>query len=287
MSRFFHFVERVTIVDGDDVRRAPIAAALFRQFADYDPLLRLWGTKIESAGVGTTINADVNPSDKAKSAMLKKGLDIANHKATKLTFEHIQQSSIILTITNKHAEDIIDNALESFPSYKTRVIPLLNYLGVNNWEFPKLLGANKTAYNEFIKKVEPLLPLLVNKLRKDTVLPLLARGHGLGSGFARGRVRIIETAPQASDVEQGDVVICHSNHVSDILGRGIRFVGAIITDSFSEIHHLSTVSNEYGIPCIYGTSHPAEIMQNGEFVLADASTGVVYGSENIFMWGLK
>jgi phosphohistidine swiveling domain-containing protein len=209
--------------------------------------------------------------------MLKKGVNISSHKAEKITFDDIQESSVILTLTRKQAEDVLKNVLNYYPSYQTKIIPMLDYLGIKDWEFPKLIGATQFVYSEFVGKMESVLPLFKIKFKQDTYLPLLVKGKGLGVGIIKGPVRIIESDVQVGEIEQGDVVVCSTNDVAGLLGRAVSEVGAIITESWSELGELSQTSYKFNIPCISSTSHPADVLQNGELVLLDAITGSVYG----------
>ena len=284
MNRFLHSVNRVIIVDGNDVRRAPIVAELFRDLANYDPLFRLWGTKIESAGArGDTVEG--NPDKKAIAALKAKGLDISSHKAHQITLGDILHSSIVLTFTNEHSESVFHNVLNVYPSLRHKLITLSNYLSVKE-ELPALLGATKYGYQQFVENAEKILPQLREKLMQDTRLPLLVKGQGMGSGMAHGKIRIIKTSEQAEDIEKGDVVVCQTNHV-DFLDRMYKFISAIITETESESMHLSQVSYEYGIPCICGASHATEILHTGNQVLLDANSGSVYGSLGYYFTGLK
>lgn len=277
--RFFHLVDNVIFLDGDDVRLAPMAAALFRSFAARDPLLRLWRTKVSSAGSGKFTLAGAPPDKKAKQAALSLGLDISSHAAQPLTQPLIETSSIVLGIEPKHVEYVRDHGCKDYPAYADRIITLFDYLLASDLKFDSLIGSNNLSdYTSFAEWLELLLPRLVYRFQEDTYLPLLARGKGLGSAIVQGAARIAKNASQAQDILAGDVIVSDTNSIIGALGRAkLGLARAIVTDSSSEMSELSELSHELNIPCIGGTGNGTEMIHDGQQVLVDSTGGFVYG----------
>jgi protein-tyrosine-phosphatase/phosphohistidine swiveling domain-containing protein len=276
MNRFLHTVDRIIIVDGDDVRRAPMAAALLKKFANEHPLFRLWQTDVDSAGAGKT-KQDAHPDAKAIKAMLNKEIDISSHKSKCTSLADIARASIVFAITNHHAKFLRETVCQEYPSLRTRIVLLMDYIGKPGEEFPALLGAKAAEYHQFTDQVESLLLAIAEKLRQDTVSPLLVKGTGLGYGWAKGRVRVVGSTEDADQVEKGDVVVCTTNHVRAFFGRGVEAAAAFVSTSGSESFELSQLSHELQVPCVSDAYHATEVLRNGDFVLVDGAGGTVYG----------
>ena len=279
MIRFFHSVENVIFLDGDDVRRAPMAAAIFRRFAARDPLLRLWHTEVSSAGTGKFTVDGASPDKKAQQAMQSLGLDISSHRAKRLTQSLVEESSIVLGIEPKHVEYAHDHVCHGYPAYRNRIVTFFDYLRTVDLKFDSLISSNELSdYLSFANWMESLLPRLAYQFREDTHLPLLAKGKGLGSAVVQGPARIVKSALQAQEIQRGDVVVCDTNHIIDAFGRGrVELAGATVTDSMSEMSQLSQFGHELNVPCVAGTTYGTQVLHDGSQVLVDATGGLVYG----------
>lgn len=279
MKRFFHSVENIIFLDGDDVRRAPMAATLFRRFAARDPLLKLWRTKVSSAGSGKFTVAGAFPDKKAQQVMQSLGLDISSHRAKLLAESLIGESSIVLGIEGKHVEYAQNHVCDGYPAYRNRIISFFDYLFAPDMKFDGLIDSNKISeFTSFTNWIDSLFPRLVYRLKEDTHFPLLAKGKGLGSAVVKGPIRIVTSLSQAQEVRRGDVVVCDINNIIDVYGRGkIEMAGAIVTDSKAELSQLSQIGHELNIPCVGGTTCGTKLLDDGSQVLVDATRGHVYG----------
>jgi phosphohistidine swiveling domain-containing protein/protein-tyrosine-phosphatase len=281
MLRFVHSVEEVVFLDGDDVRRAPMAAALFRRFADQHPVLSLWRIRISSAGSGKYTVNGASADEKAKQATLAMGADTSSlsyHKAATMSLSDIEQASIVLAIETKHKEEVDNKVCSSYPAYRGRIITFMDYLWAPDIEFGPLIGSNTLSdYLSFAQQIEGLFPRLSYRFMQDAHLPLLAKGKGLGSGVVRGPARIVTSIQQARDISKGDVLVCDTNHIEDTYGRAAELASAIVTDQASEMSLLSQIAHDLKVPCVGGTTHATRVIHDGMSVLVDATAGLVYG----------
>jgi pyruvate,water dikinase len=101
----------------------------------------------------------------------------------------------------------------------------------------------------------------------------LVRGLGAAPGMASGRVRVIQRREDASDLDQGDVLVTHMTAPDWV--PLMRKAAAIVTDSGGMTCHAAIVSRELGIPCVVGTANATEVLRDGEVVTVDAGEGVV------------
>jgi phosphohistidine swiveling domain-containing protein/protein-tyrosine-phosphatase len=275
--RFFHSVEKIVFLDGDDVRRAPMAAALFRRYIACDPVLRVWRPEVTSAGSGKFTAVGAPPDKLAQKTMLSLGLDISFHKANALSFSDIEESSLVLGFEQKHVQYVLEHICPGYPSYASRVLALMSYYGVPDQKFDSLIGTNDPSlYASFCSWLEMEFSRLVYRFKEDTYLPLVAIGKGLGSGVVQGRVKIVKSLEQSQEIKKGDILVCDTNHIVCSYGRAADLASAIVTNSASEMSHLSQLSYELNIPCVGGTQYGTEVLHDGLRIVVDATTGNIY-----------
>jgi phosphohistidine swiveling domain-containing protein/protein-tyrosine-phosphatase len=277
--RFFHTVEKIIFLDGDDVRRAPMAAALFRQFASEDQLMRLWRTEVSSAGSGKYTVAGAFPVKDAQLAMNSLGLYISSHQAEGLSLSTIEEASLILAIEPKHVQYARSHVCHEYPACGGRVVSFFEYLGAADLQFDSLIGSDDVSeYVSFAQWMKSLLPRLAYRLRQDTRLPLLARGEGLGSAVVQGPVRVVGGPKEAQHIQKGDVVVFKKVNVIEAAGRGrLESAAAIVAESGEGMSGLSHLSHELRIPCVGGVGDAGELLPDGQRVMVDATCGLVYG----------
>ncbi len=278
MKRFLHKARCIVFLDGDDVRRAPMVAALFERYARSEPVLRLWNMKVDSAGSGKFTEEGASPDSAAIGAMRALGLDISSHRAESLSLETIREASIILAMEQKHINYVTQHVCAEYPSYHNRIVLLTGYLGAD-FKLEKLVGTKDIAeYTNFAEQLRLLLPRVAYMIKYETLHPLLLKGEGVSTGAADGKVKVVRSPSEARGVNTGDVMVCQSNHVIESYGQDCaRKASAIITDSISEIHHLSELSQGMNIPCVGGTGSATELLQDGQVITLDATSGLVYG----------
>ena len=101
----------------------------------------------------------------------------------------------------------------------------------------------------------------------------LVRGLGAAPGEASGAVRVVKAREQASELQEGEVLVTHMTAPDWV--PLMRRAAAIVTDSGGMTCHAAIVSRELGIPCVVGTAKATEVLQDGRLVTVDAGAGVV------------
>src|SRR5207342_2438803 len=101
----------------------------------------------------------------------------------------------------------------------------------------------------------------------------LVRGLGAAPGEASGAVRVVKAREQASELQEGEVLLTHMTAPDWV--PLMRRAAAIVTDSGGMTCHAAIVSRELGIPCVVGTAEATKILRDGEIVTVDASHGIV------------
>lgn len=124
--------------------------------------------KVTSAGINAFEGDGAN--EKAIYTLNKMGIDILNHKARQLTDKIINDSDLILTMTNSHKRMI----LNAVPEYSNKVYTLKEYAFISNNEDIKgknldivdPFGLDYNVYEKVAKEIEENLKKIINKIEK-------------------------------------------------------------------------------------------------------------------------
>ena len=112
--------------------RSPMAAALFNKLAVEKNL----DVRIESAGLFAMDG--LTASDGARRAMKKFGIDLSEHRAKSITQELLEQSDLVLTMTEGHKDKLL-------PYAPQKVKTLAEYAGVSD-DIADPFGGNNEVY---------------------------------------------------------------------------------------------------------------------------------------------
>ena len=93
------------------------------------------------------------------------------------------------------------------------------------------------------------------------------------SGFAIGKVKIINNVDELPKMQEGDIMVSHATFPS--LVPAMRKAAGIITDEGGITCHAAIVSRELKIPCIIGTKNATKLLKDGDLVEVDADNGIV------------
>ncbi|PIW26835.1 MAG: phosphoenolpyruvate synthase [Rhodospirillales bacterium CG15_BIG_FIL_POST_REV_8_21_14_020_66_15] len=113
--------------------------------------------------------------------------------------------------------------------------------------------------------------------------PLLAKGVGVGSGFATGRARRLYSPGDDGDFRDGDILVTANTDPNWL--PIMRKAGAIITDHGGRTSHAAIVSRELGLPAVTGTGDGTSCVADGTIVTvvsgADRNGFVYEGAADI------
>ena len=97
-------------------------------------------------------------------------------------------------------------------------------------------------------------------------------GIGVSSGVAEGIVRVV-LDPSFADVEPGEVLVTPT---TDPSWASIMFLSsALVIDIGGPLSHAAVIARELGVPCVVNTRSGSRILQTGDRVRVDGSTGTV------------
>jgi len=106
---------------------------------------------------------------------------------------------------------------------------------------------------------------------------ILLKGETASRGIYSGAVKIIRNAQELNKIQKGDILV--TSMTTPDMVPAMQKAGAIITDEGGMTCHAAIVSREMGTPCIVGTEHATEVLQEGQKITVQATQGVVYQGE--------
>jgi pyruvate,water dikinase len=99
------------------------------------------------------------------------------------------------------------------------------------------------------------------------------KGVAASQGTATGKVRIILTPDDFHKLQPGEILVTPATTPAWTSLFGIA--SGLITDYGGLLSHSGVVAREYGLPAVVGTNNATEVLQNGNEVQVDGSTGRV------------
>ncbi len=102
----------------------------------------------------------------------------------------------------------------------------------------------------------------------------LVSGLGVSAGEARGIVRLVKDATDASRFREGDVLATRMTDPGMVVMMGKA--SAIVCDIGGMTSHPSVVARELGIPCVVNCRKATTVLTEGMSVLVDGKKGIVY-----------
>ena len=103
--------------------------------------------------------------------------------------------------------------------------------------------------------------------------PKLVKGVAASPGKLTGRARVVRSLSEASDVDDGDIIVCEMTLPPWVPLFSIA--GAFVTDTGGVLSHCAIVAREFGIPAVCGTLFGTNVIQTGQTITVDGDNGTV------------
>jgi len=113
----------------------------------------------------------------------------------------------------------------------------------------------------------------ITTLATETSGETLISGLAASAGIASGKVRILNTPQEGTQLLDGEVLVAAMTS-PDWLPT-IRRAAALVTDNGGVTCHAAIVSRELNIPCVVGTRTGTHVLRAGETVTVDGARGRV------------
>lgn len=102
---------------------------------------------------------------------------------------------------------------------------------------------------------------------------VLLSGMGASPGIASGRVRILHSAAEGKQLNDGEILVAAMTTPDWV--PALRRAAALVTDGGGMTCHAAIVSRELRIPCVVGTRDATHKLRDGELVTVDGKRGQV------------
>jgi pyruvate,water dikinase len=98
-------------------------------------------------------------------------------------------------------------------------------------------------------------------------------GFPASAGTYTGTARVMVSAMELFDLEDGEILVTEAT--SPNWTPAFAIIGACVCDGGGSLTHAATVSREYGIPCVVGTSVATSRIRTGDRIEVDGTNGTV------------
>jgi pyruvate,water dikinase len=98
-------------------------------------------------------------------------------------------------------------------------------------------------------------------------------GMAVSPGVVEGVARVIRDA-DAGDIEEGEILVCATTDPS--WASFFLVAGAVVIDIGGPLSHGAIVAREMGIPCVINTGNGTRVINTGDHLRVDGSSGVVH-----------
>ncbi|MFQ5516168.1 MAG: PEP-utilizing enzyme [Acidimicrobiia bacterium] len=99
------------------------------------------------------------------------------------------------------------------------------------------------------------------------------RGFAASPGTVEGVARVIASADQLDEVQDGEILVCPITNPS--WGPLFSKISAAVTDIGGMMSHASIVCREYGVPAVVGTGFGTKTIETGRRIRVDGTAGTV------------
>ncbi len=99
------------------------------------------------------------------------------------------------------------------------------------------------------------------------------KGFAGSPGVVEGPARVILSADQLAEVQEGEILICPITNPS--WGTIFTKISAAVTDIGGMMSHAAIVCREYGVPAVVGTGFSTKKVKTGQRLRVDGTAGTV------------
>ena len=104
--------------------------------------------------------------------------------------------------------------------------------------------------------------------------PAVIDGVAGSPGIYRGVARVVKSLDEASDLEDGEIMVCEMTLPPWVPMFSIA--GAVVSDVGGVMSHCAIVAREFGIPAVVGTVDGTTRITTGQTITVDGIKGDVY-----------
>ncbi|MGZ4674702.1 MAG: PEP-utilizing enzyme, partial [Ilumatobacteraceae bacterium] len=128
--------------------------------------------------------------------------------------------------------------------------------------------------------VDPFMDAIVTRLlgikppAEGEQDPAVLDGVAGSPGIYRGVARVVKSLDEASDLEDGEIMVCEMTLPPWVPMFSIA--GAVVSDVGGVMSHCAIVAREFDIPAVVGSVDGTTRIKTGQTITVDGIQGVVY-----------
>ena len=167
--------------------------------------------------------------------------------------------------------------------------------GAKQWKDLQSIATARHQYYDHYQELRPTIPKVVGTLPDKVEDPVLIEIFGMhkhyfdglkadvhttmlsgfpaSQGVVQGRARVMLSAMELFDLEEGEILVTEAT--SPNWTPAFAIIAACVCDGGGSLTHAATVSREYGIPCVVGTSVATLRIKTGDLIEVDGTKGTV------------
>lgn len=167
--------------------------------------------------------------------------------------------------------------------------------GRKTWAQHQAIATARHEYYDHYQDLRPTLPKVVGTLPEKVEDPVLIEIFGMhhhyfeglksdanstmltgfpaSAGKVQGKARVMLSAMELFELEEGEILVTEAT--SPNWTPAFAIIAACVCDGGGSLTHAATVSREYGIPCVVGTSVATQRIKTGDLLEVDGTKGVV------------
>ncbi len=167
--------------------------------------------------------------------------------------------------------------------------------GTKQWKDLQSIATARHEYYDHYQELRPTIPKVVGTLPDKIEDPVLIEIFGMhkhyfeglkadahttvlngfpaSQGVVKGKARVMLSAMELFDLEEGEILVTEAT--SPNWTPAFAIIAACVCDGGGSLTHAATVSREYGIPCVVGTSVATLRIQTGDVIEVDGTKGTV------------
>ena len=167
--------------------------------------------------------------------------------------------------------------------------------GRSRWRDLQSIATARHEYYDHYQELRPTIPKVVGTLPDKIEDPVLIEIFGMhhryfeglksaedttvlngfpaSAGKTTGKAHVMLSAMDLFELEEGEILVTEAT--SPNWTPAFAIISACVCDAGGSLTHAATVSREYGIPCVVGTSVATLRIKTGDTIEVDGTNGVV------------
>ena len=137
--------------------RSPMAEAILKKMVYEDGL----EVQVESRGTSVYSDDPINP--KSAEALATIGIKNVIHKAKQISKTDIEESDIILTMTQQHKLSLV----KTYPDYRYKIFTLSEYAADSRDDISDPFGKSQIFYNFCIQEIKKFVESLFEVIKEQ------------------------------------------------------------------------------------------------------------------------